>query len=99
MHPADDDKYLAVLAERLGFTTRRSEWPVELVFEQLCMPHRPEVWSFGTTVTDVLQAFHPDLDFSVQPLALDGIRSSTIAAAFAQIYEHYRQASRVHWLA
>lgn len=99
MHPADDGRYLDVLAKRLGFTVRSSEWPVELVFEQVWMPQRPEVWSFGTTATDVLQALHPDLVVSVHPLALDGFRNTTMAAAFAQIYEHYRQAPRVRWLA
>jgi hypothetical protein len=95
LHRRDDEGRMRELGRRLGFHAVRFELPLELVFNQLWRPHRPEVWTFGTTAIDTLLAMHEDLRVRVFRLEPGAFTRPRTGEAFASIYRHHEGVARV----
>jgi hypothetical protein len=95
MHRKDDADYLKKLSDRLGFYSVRFDVPLELVFLRLWSLHKPEVWTFGTTAADTLQAMHNELHITLLRLPEELFTHPQLAAAFSSIYSHYKGNARV----
>jgi hypothetical protein len=97
-HRRDDPAMIAALADRLGFEVLSFDLPLELVFHRLWAPHRPAVWTFGTTATDTLQAMYEDLEVKVYRLDPAGFTTHKLRDAFEGVYRHYAENPRVELL-
>ena len=95
LHRRDDEARMLELGHRLGFEVVRFELPLELVFNHIWSPHRPEVWTFGSTATDTLRAMHEGLRVRVYRLDTDSFTRAKTGAAFASIYAHQEREPRV----
>jgi hypothetical protein len=95
LHRRDDEGRMRKLGQRLGFRAVRFELPLELAFNQLWRPHRPEVWSFGTTAIDTLLAMHEDLRVRVFRLDPGAFTRARTGQAFASIYRYHEGIERV----
>jgi len=89
MHRRDNTERMRALGARLGFEVVLFDLPLELVFHLLWSQHRPEVWTFGSTATDTLQAMLPDLRIRVFQLDPEGFTRGRTGQAFRSIYEQY----------
>jgi hypothetical protein len=89
LHRRDDAERMRTLGARLGFDVALFDLPLELVFHLLWSQHRPEVWTFGSTATDTLQAMLPDLRVRVFQLDPEGFTRGRTGQAFMSIYEQY----------
>lgn len=95
LHRRDDEAMMLELGHRLGFEVMRFELPLELVFNHIWRPHKPEVWTFGSTATDTLRAMHEGLRVRVYRLDTDSFTRAKTGAAFASIYAHQEREPRV----
>lgn len=95
LHRRDDQDRMEELARRLDFRAVRFDLPLELVFNQLWLPHRPEVWTFGTTAIDTLLAMHEDLSVRVFRLDPGAFRRARTGEGFASIYRHHEGMPRI----
>ena len=95
LHRRDDEQRMRELGRRLGFEVVRFDLPLELVFNQLWLAHRPEVWTFGTTATDTLLAMHEELRVRVFRLEPGSFTRARTGEAFASIYAHQEGEPRV----
>lgn len=98
-HRRDDPALIKQLSLALGFEVVQSQLPLELVFSGLWRANKPDVWTFGSTATDTLQAMYPELKVTVFKVQVDGFHSPRLGAAFASIYQHYSQLDNVKLLA
>ncbi len=95
LHRRDDEQRMRELGRRLGFEVVRFDLPLELVFNQLWLAHRPQVWTFGTTATDTLLAMHAELRVRVFRLEPGSFTRARTGEAFASIYAHQESDPRV----
>lgn len=95
LHRRDDEQRMRELGRRLGFEVVRFDLPLELVFNQLWIAHRPQVWTFGTTATDTLLAMHAELRVRVFRLEPGSFTRARTGEAFASIYAHQEGEPRV----
>lgn len=95
LHRRDNEQRMRELGRRLGFEVVRFDLPLELVFNQLWLAHRPEVWTFGTTATDTLLAMHEELRVRVFRLEPGSFTRARTGEAFASIYAHQEGKPRV----
>ena len=94
LHRRDDEERMRMLGAQLGFDVALFDFPLELVFHLLWSEHRPEVWTFGSTATDTLQAMLPDLRVRVFQLDREGFTRERTGQAFLSIYEQYAENER-----
>lgn len=94
LHRRDDEECMRILSAQLGFDVALFDLPLELVFHLLWSEHRPDVWTFGSTATDTLQAMLPDLRVRVFQLDPEGFTRERTGQAFLSIYEQYAENER-----
>ncbi len=94
LHRRDDEEHMRMLGAQLGFDVAKFDLPLELVFNLLWSEHRPEVWTFGSTATDTIQAMLSELRVRVFQLAPDGFTRERTGQAFLSIYEQYAENER-----
>lgn len=94
LHRRDNSERMRELGERLGFDVARFEMPLELVFHLLWAKNQPEVWTFGSTATDTLQAMLPELHVRVFLLDPQGFAKLRTGESFGSIYKQYGENDR-----